>query len=188
MSYTPGIPQADDNPSDSQVQMLNNFRAINRVNSVNHSAFNSSDEGKHKFLQMPRQTNDPVTAPEEAALYTKESGNRTQLFYRDESNGTVWQMTGQFVQNFDIPGVIRGYYTLPGGLLLNWLKLDTMNGSRTIEFAKAFSEPPWNITLGNGSTVPTVISYFGETATQVTLRGATPAVISCLAIGPTDSP
>lgn len=92
-TYTSNIPQPGDNPSQSQDQILQNFQSISTVNGVNHVAFNDANEGKHKFLQMPEQGSAPTTASDEGGLYTKAVSAVTQLFWRNENNGTEQQFT-----------------------------------------------------------------------------------------------
>ena len=93
MAYNADIPQASDDPSQSQGQLLANFQELNTSNSVNHVAFNDSDQGKHKFLQMPEQGAPPTTSANEGGIYTKEQSSATELFWRNESNGGEQQLT-----------------------------------------------------------------------------------------------
>ena len=93
MSYNANIPQASDDPSDSQASLLTNFQVLNTAISVNHNALSASGQGKHKFLQMPEQGSAPTTSANEAGLYTKEADSVTCLFYRQESDGTEVRLT-----------------------------------------------------------------------------------------------
>lgn len=132
MSYNSDIPQANDDPSQSQGQLLSNFQALNTSNSVNHVAFNEADQGKHKFLQMPEQASDPSTAANEAGLYAKEydvDGMGTlmsTLFFRNESSGTVTTFGGP--SSLAIPG----YTYLPGGLLAQWNRVSVSSGNAVV--------------------------------------------------------
>ncbi len=115
MAYNENIPQAADNPSQSQAQILDNFLAISGAFNTNHGNFNDPDEGKHIFLQMPEQTSVPTTAADEMALYTKESTltSTSEMFIRRESNGTEIEFTSS------LPA-INGWTRLPSGILLKW--------------------------------------------------------------------
>lgn len=93
MAYNENIPQASDNPSQSQGQMLDNFQEISTAFNTNHGNFNSANQGKHSFLQMPEQSSAPATSANEGGLYTQEATGTTQLFWRNESNGTEQQVT-----------------------------------------------------------------------------------------------
>lgn len=93
MVYNENIPQATDNPSQSQAQILSNFREISTAFNTNHGNFNASDQGKHSFLQIPEQSSAPATSANEGGIYTKEENGSTQLFWRNESNGPEQQVT-----------------------------------------------------------------------------------------------
>lgn len=80
MAYNADIPQASDDPSQSQGQILANFQALNTFLSVNHVDINDPTQGQHKFLQMPEQASAPSTAGNTGAVYTKEVSGATQLF------------------------------------------------------------------------------------------------------------
>lgn len=49
-----------------------------------------ADDG---YINFDERTTDPGTGTDEGALYTKSDGSSTQLFYREEINGTVHQIT-----------------------------------------------------------------------------------------------
>ena len=95
MTYTANTPQSSDDPSVSQGQLLTNFQQLDTVFGNNHVAYSAaSDNGKHKFCQFTEQGADPATAANELAIYTKDTGTRPDLFYRGESSGSVYRMTG----------------------------------------------------------------------------------------------
>lgn len=135
MPYNANIPQSGDKISTSQPQILGNFQEINTFVSVNHVDFNTADQGKHKFLQMPEQSSAPTTAANEGGLYTKESSltTDTQLFWRRESSGTEIEFTNS-------SAAIVGWTRLPSGILLKWGN-GTLNGTTTITFPVAASIP-----------------------------------------------
>jgi len=140
-TYYPSIPQSGDNPSDSQPLLLSNFEALNNMNSRNHTPLtDTANSGKHEFLQMPDQTSAPATAANEGGIYTKAVSGSTQLFFREESNGTERQLTNAFT------GATNGLVTIPGGLIIEWGKATVSNGS-AVTFHTAFSIAPYNIQL-----------------------------------------
>lgn len=114
MAYNSSIPEAADDPTDSQGLIKDNFTAISTAFNLNHGHFDDPAEGKHLFLQMPEQTSAPATAANEGGVYTKVASGTTQLFFRDESNGTERQITGAFT------GATTGEFTIPGGLIIKW--------------------------------------------------------------------
>jgi len=142
MAYNPDIPQASDDPSQSQGQLLANFQALNTFLSVNHTALNDPNEGTHKFLQMPEQASPPSTGSNTGGLYTKEVGGTTQLFFRNESNGSERQMTGAFST-----GVTNGMVTIPGGLIIKWGRRNNLNDNSTITFSTPFASALYNVSL-----------------------------------------
>lgn len=128
MAFNQDIPQASDDPSQSQSQFLANFQALSTYLNVNHVELNDGDEGKHTFVQMPEQSSGPSTAANEGAIYTKESSltSATELFFRRESNGSELPISAYL-------GSSNGWAYLPSGLLLKW---GTGNG--TGSFSKSY--------------------------------------------------
>lgn len=94
MVYSPNIPQPSDDPSQSQDLILQNFQSINTVMNVNHENFDTVDQGKHKFVQMPQQASDASTGVTEGAIYTKDKSGITEAYYRTASSGNVYQLSG----------------------------------------------------------------------------------------------
>jgi hypothetical protein len=176
MVYTVNIPQPDDNPSQSQPQLLANFQEINTVNSVNHVAYNVSGQGKHKFMQMPEQGAAPTTAANEGALYTKEANSITELFYRREGDGTEIQLT-----TGGVTAANNGTTFLPGGIIINWGRRATPGA---VTFNTAFPNSVFSITLGSNNTDATASATFSSLSTSgVTLHCTEINAIHYIAIG-----
>lgn len=95
MTYDPEVPQPDDDMSDSQADLLTNNQDLATVFAVNHVALDdaSADKGKHKYVTYVQQSDDPETAANEYAVYSKDDGGDTELFARPENNGTAFQLT-----------------------------------------------------------------------------------------------
>ncbi len=142
MAYNADIPQASDDPSQSQGQILANFQALNTFLSVNHVDINDPTQGIHKFLQLPEQGSAPTTAANTGGVYTKEVAGATQLFFRNESNGSERQMTGAFST-----GVTNGQFVIPGGLTVKWGRRDGLNDNSVITFSSPFISSLYNISL-----------------------------------------
>lgn len=53
-NYDNNIVNGPDLLSQSQPDMLSNFKALDDLINVNHIGFNNADEGKHKFVTFPR--------------------------------------------------------------------------------------------------------------------------------------
>lgn len=97
MTFTPNIPTTGQSLGNTRDAIRNNFTNYNNVISENHYAPNNANEGKHKYLQMPEEAADPATAVNEGAVYVKQgTGTVAQLFWRNENNGIVQQLTGNF--------------------------------------------------------------------------------------------
>lgn len=143
MAYDPDTPaNSAEDPSQSQPKITANFQELNTFCSVNHVSLNDGDQGKHKFLQMPEQSSAPTTAANEGGLYTKEVSGVTQLFFRDESDGSERQMTGAFTT-----GVSDGQFVIPGGLTVKWGRRDGIGDNSTITFSTPFSSSFYNVQL-----------------------------------------
>ena len=96
---------------------------------INHVALDTANVGKHKFCQFPEQGSAPTTAVDEGALYTKQASGITNLFWRQENNGTEIRMTGS-----GILAANNGYSFLPGGMLLQWGRINSPGSSGSATF------------------------------------------------------
>jgi len=151
MSYQSNVPLGTDAPSASAADFRNNFGQIFTVNGVNHEDFNAADAGKHKFMQMPEQGSPPATAANEGALYTKAVSGATQLFFREESNGTERQMTAAFT------AASAGEFVLPGGLTVKWGNGTTSGTTLTVTYPSPFSTATYNVQITSQSAGATTI-------------------------------
>ena len=148
MSYSLNVPQSGQTLGNTQGPILTNFAVLNTSNNVNHEAFNSANQGKHKFLQMPEQAGSigqvvpplpPTTAANEGGLYTKVGTNpaETNLVFRAESDGFEYQMThviaastATFSTNTAYVANHTGGWTfLPGGLIMQYGRRSSVSGS-----------------------------------------------------------
>lgn len=108
MSYHPNIPQANDDPSVSQGQFLDNFSKINSDFAVNHVPFTAGgNNGFHTQVQFPTVLgSDPAVAGLESVLYPKAGPTDPELFFRNVNN--IFQLTNLPVVNGTITNVIPG--------------------------------------------------------------------------------
>jgi len=182
-TYFPNIPEPTDNPSDSQAQLQSNFQALNNAISRNHIAMtDTSNSGKHEFLQMPEQAVPPTTISNEGGVYTKDVGGNTQLFYREESNGKELQLTNSF------SGTSNGSFTLPGGLFYQWGVENSVTNLSTVTFPTPFVAVPFNVQLQiiQDSTASNIINVRNSGLTNTAFQVSTTAgalKIFWLAIG-----
>lgn len=115
MPYNQNIPQANDALNNSQLDILNNYIAIQTFLDVNHNIFGDPNEGKHKWVSFPEQGAGPATAVNETAVYAKQSTltNVAELFVRKENNGAEIEFTSSLQ-------AANGWTRLPSGILLKW--------------------------------------------------------------------
>ena len=90
MVYRKEIPQATERPSVSQPKLKENFTQINDQFGVDHTELEaSSNLGKHKKVTLYEQADDPETLDNEMAIYAKEGSNGTEIYIREENNGSI---------------------------------------------------------------------------------------------------
>ena len=206
MAYNQNIPQPADQLKNSQPQLLANFQEINTILDVNHVGFNLGDQGKHKFLQMPRQGIAPATAATDLGLFAFLGANSgvSELNFRRENNGASIPFT---------EGVLAspGWTILPCGLVVKWgssvLPQTPGTASRVAwNFVfpvggniRAFTQPPFAVfltpsrnSLGAGDfLVPwwnfqdtTALSLYGFTDSTLSIAQRIPSyTIQYVAIG-----
>lgn len=89
VTYTRQIPLSGDSLGGTRDRIRTNFQQIDTVMAVNHVAFNSSGEGKHKFVQTPDQTADVASGVNEPVLYAKLTSNAGVLQYSRGGSSAV---------------------------------------------------------------------------------------------------
>jgi hypothetical protein len=135
MSYNANIPQATDQQSNSQADLLANFQAIQTLIDVNHYDFASPNQGKHMFVTLPEQTTSPGTALDEMALYTKAVAGVSQLFLQRENIAPA----GADLDITSFSNVLaNGGTNLPSGIVLKWGQGATLVNVQTVNFTTAF--------------------------------------------------
>jgi len=112
VSYHPSIPQATDDPSISQGQLLDNFGKLNTDFAVNHVAFTAGgNNGFHKLVQFTNVlAADPSVSGVQSAVYTKTVNSAPQLFFNNSTN--VYPLTGLAFVNGTITAVVTGADTM----------------------------------------------------------------------------
>lgn len=113
MTFDPNIPQAPDDMSVSQGQMLDNFTDLNNVygNNGDHVPFDAAtNKGKHNKVTFVTQGAAPVdgnnltpaeelyipnTESNDLAMFALEDGTDTEIYLRKENNGAVNKITQQ---------------------------------------------------------------------------------------------
>lgn len=137
MAWQSNIPQPGAKLSISQGDLLGNFIALNTWMGVNHYLpTNLANGGKHMFVSLPTQSADPATAGSELAIYSKiGTGGVPQIFWRQQSNGTVTEFTGATVVTSAGPTRTQGQTVLPSGVMIKWGVVTTSSvGSSAITY------------------------------------------------------
>ena len=187
------VPNSGQSLDQTRDPIRTNFSLIQTAQNQNHVGLGDSDQGKHKFLQMPDQGSAPPVASNECGFYGKAVSGVSQLFFRGENTGSEYQLTlgtdgadaniATFGTNTVYSGSDSGGWTfLPGGLILQYGKRITSGSSGTVTFPRTFpsGNPPFSITatvnasanvsvsIKSGANAPTDIQF----AYQVSTSGA----------------
>lgn len=191
-TYNNNIPQATDVIANSQGAILGNFQSIATLVAVNHAPFNSTNQGKHNFVEMPAQSPVPTTVAGEVGLYCQTSAltGVPALVFAPQSAGTPVEFTSSLQAT-------AGWTRFPSGILLKWGQ-NFVSGQETVTFPTGSNIPIFanlfNVYL-QGITTPSddpnnacyitdlTTTSFGVLTTPRTSTGTTAALISYLAIG-----
>lgn len=116
MAYQSNIPQPTDRRNDSQLDLLNNFIALEATIQLNHGDINGADDGKHKFVTFPQQAASPVTAGNDMDIVNKNSVRtaRSELWLVDNIGvGNDFPFTASLKAD-------EGWCYIPSGQILKW--------------------------------------------------------------------
>jgi hypothetical protein len=153
------IPQATDQLSQSQSDILNNFTAIQGLIDVNHAPFSDgTNYGKHKWINFPVQTGLPGSpsqfASGEVGLYNQLptanpiTGVDELFINKIVSGGTAVQipLTASILSTNNAPGNnSSGWTYLPSGIVFKWGNQTCAgNSAATILFPTGPSIPVFN--------------------------------------------
>jgi len=137
MTYSPNIPEANNEPAQDQPLMKENFQVINTAFGVDHVGMvEVTNRGKHQWIHLP-VTTVPTTpfSSTEGVIYTKTAQANSQIFYKRDGLAQEFQLTG-----LTSGAATNGYTFLFGGFYIEWGSATTSNaGVRTVSFSQAFS-------------------------------------------------
>lgn len=137
MAYSNQIPRATDQLNDSQLDLLNNFIAIQNLIGVNHIDFNLGVEsGKHSEVTLPYKAAPTATGANEASLFANLSpyssliaGNNGSLFWKSQNNtGTIPLTAGYYIPPVAPVDPVQGWTILPSGFLVKFGLVPLVNG------------------------------------------------------------
>ncbi len=125
MAYNANIPQATDQLSQSQLDLLNNFTAINNWVQINHIGFNVANSGKHAFVQFTLQTVNPTLNGEIGLgnFFYGLTGINELWISRFDAIPTrfTYPLTASVLSTVEFPGVNSlGFTYLPSGIIMKW--------------------------------------------------------------------
>jgi hypothetical protein len=130
MTYEPNIPVGDLSPATQQLQVKTNFSQFPAIFSsssgginYNHTAINTSNQGKHETVILTQQTSDPVISTDYVALYAKTAvqaaGNALEVFMRiPQFNPTILNNPIQLTYNQVNTAGPQYQSFLPGGYIM----------------------------------------------------------------------
>lgn len=173
-TFNPNIPQPGDFLSDSQVDLLNNNKALDSVYDRNHYKFsvnNITTQGKHKFVEMMNQGGVPNPtgglANLSGTVYTKNVSGASDLFFTNDDNGIrEYRLTNTVTNanaatafpllatNGAITNGVGGWTWLGQGIILQYGYINWPPGASVV-FPVPFTSNPFNIQItpaGIGST------------------------------------
>ena len=136
MSYFSTIPQASDDPSISQGEILTNFGTIGTQFAINHVAFGAiSNVGKHNIVEMPNQAGLPAgLAAGEGTIYTKAVSGVSQAFWTPDASTDQYQLTRSISANKATQAANPGWTWLPGGILMLYGTIAQSSTNQTVNF------------------------------------------------------
>lgn len=167
-SFNPLIPQATDQISVSQGQLLLNFGALQTWIDVNHVDYASPDAGKHKFVTLTDQTGvTPTFAANEGGIFDNNfpQTSTREIWFNMPATGFKYPVTNCILSTNGSPGLAsNGWQYGAGGTLEKWgtytagasgLILINIASAGAGGFGPGFTVTPWNclITAYQGSTI-----------------------------------
>lgn len=181
MTYDPRPNASGDTLVDSRDPIRINFEVIRDAFVINHQGFNATNEGKHKFVQMPNQDTIPASAANEVTVFAQDSGSVSQLHIRGEGTGSTYQLTtttSGVDPDFATFGTNTGYIAnhtggwtfLPGGLIMQYGARSTPGKVGVITFPRTFPTAYFSITMTmsrNASSSTQSVSVDNAVATVV---------------------
>lgn len=146
MAYNANIPQASDQISVSQAQLLANFQEINTYTAVDHEAFGLVDAGKHKKATFPVHAAPGAVGATEVGLYAANSGGTPELWINKTASQVPFTKSSQ---------AATGYTYLPSGIIMQWGTALLSNAGVAVNFPLAFPVTCLNVQLTNHSDAST---------------------------------
>lgn len=143
VDYNPNIPQATDNLSTSQGQILNNFTQLDTIFNIDHFKFddnNTSARGMHRQINFPTTlVSDPTLSGAASEIYTKTISAVGEAFFANSTDAScIWRGGTGSGKVATGPGII----TFPNGLIIQWDFEGSISNGATITFPTPFVSAP----------------------------------------------
>lgn len=149
-NYDNNIVNGPDLLSQSQPDMLSNFKALDDLINVNHIGFNDPDAGKHKFVTLPeRHFSQPVGDAKIIAL-DGEKTNQTELYFETFTGAVVLENSlTAHTQPLNQPT----WSDLGSNVIMKTMRVNAFRGSQEIDFPTGPGIPRFQRTLSVQLTI-----------------------------------
>lgn len=146
MAYNNAIPAANDQLSQSQLDILNNFIEIQNAFNTDHVVFNDPSQGKHAKVRMPVQGAPPALTVGEGALwnqlYAKTGKNEAHIRKQNQAGDVSIPFTASVLSDTAAPANLSAGWTyLPSGIILKWGGIPSTPGGITTDLNVALPGP-----------------------------------------------
>lgn len=182
MTYNPNIPQASDDPGQSQSQMLTNFGKIASSMAVNHVPLTSGGfNGFHTKVQFPDGISEPAPTGTESILFPFTVSGKVQLVFKNATQR--FQLTGLPIVTPGAGSATDYGVVTPWGLTINFgTKIISGSNTGVTTFAIPFSQVI--SCLASPTTVQGVLAITPENdKVTYTFQGTPSLTINYFAIG-----
>lgn len=195
-TYLNNIPQATDQLSVSQGQILTNFASIDSLIDVNHVDFSSPDAGKHTRIDLVNQTGTPTPSGTDVVVYNKASSGVQQVYVNTGATAIPMTQYGVAVANTQ-----SGWTYLPSGIKMAWAQVTVIQSiSNPFVFSSTLFGTGWTdfvgttvsgqATFAQGFAIPTTnittapfVSVNSVGASGIDITSNAPGLVNIFVIG-----
>jgi len=183
-TWNNNVPNAPNNPSVDQPNMLTNTQSDNSIWAVDHIGYNAVNGGIHNVIRFNNQAADPAAIAGFGQLYTKTLGADQQLYY--ESGAGVVSLLSGMTQTVAASGNIK----FPGGLIIQWGSAIAAPDNTLVTFSIPFPANLFALDISHSSpgaaeNTGAIVSAASKTLSNFRVRvsGSSGASYSYIAIG-----